>query len=316
MKAYGVSVVLLLIISLIFSPIIQGDLIDPHDRHNSIEETEYWAVIIGIADYDGLRNDLPISQKHLRMMYEVLVSKSNWQEDHIKLLLNEEATRDAILESLDWLHNTSDANDVVLFSFQGHGSSTEDYDGDEQDGRDEAIVSWEGLSGLITDDELDEKFDRINCSGMMLVFHSCLSGGLIDIFDPMMRLEIKTGFNDAFTTDIEDYNRVIVVSSLDQGLALAFPSLTRQMSYGFEGNADDDTAGDSGYLIISAEEAAVYGINQVKKLYLILLLLYPPVLISFLFASVLAKIQSGYWILPIPQFFDGYEGELSIVELT
>ena len=47
--------------------------------------------------------------------------------------------------------------DTVYLHFSGHGSQAQDFDGDEQDGRDETIVPEDGrMEGIadITDDEL------------------------------------------------------------------------------------------------------------------------------------------------------------------
>jgi hypothetical protein len=277
-------------------------------------ETEYWGVIVGIADYAGRKNDLPVTQRHMRFLYDALCSQDNWQEDHLLLLLDEEATKENILDAFEWLRNHSDSNDIVLFSFQGHGSSIDDDTGDELDGKDEGIVAWEGLEGIIIDDQLDEKLDQIRCEGMFLIFHSCLSGGLIDTPNRVLKNPPYQSFTSEFTTDIEGDHRVIIMSSMDQGLALAYPSLTRQTAYGLQGDAEDDQLGDPGYGVISAEETAGYASAQVKKLFLLLFLLYPPGILSFIIASFIAKIQSGYYIRPVPQISDGYPEELCIVE--
>jgi len=259
-------------------------------------ETEYWGVIVGIADYDGRENDLPVSNAHMRLIYDVLVSKNNWDEDHVKLLLNDEAKKQDILDALDWLIANADENDRVLFSYQGHGSSIDDDNGDEADGKDEGIVAWEGIEGIIIDDVLDEKFDNIKAEGMMLIFHSCLSGGLIngsaqiesepcnnyqigfeqinqaatksdlDVYSTDIENELQAQkryierFTEEFTTDIEGNGRVILMSSMDQGIALAFPSLTRHVAYGLDGSADENND-DS----ISAEEASIYAKIALKK---------------------------------------------------
>jgi hypothetical protein len=276
-------------------------------------ETEYWGVIVGIADYAGFKNDLPVTQRHMRALYETLCSQDNWQEDHLLLLLDEEATKENVLDAFEWLITHSDSDDVVLFSFQGHGSSIDDDTGDELDGKDEGIVAWEGLEGIIIDDQLDEKLDQISCEGMFLIFHSCLSGGLIDTPRCVLKFQSYWSFTPEFTSDIEGDHRVIIMSSMDQGLALAYPSLTRQTAYGLQGDAEDDQPEDPGFGVISAEETARYASAQVKKLFILLFLLYPPGILSFLIASFIAKIRSGYYIRPIPQISDGYLEELPIV---
>ena len=85
---------------------------------------------------------------------------------HIKLLINKNATKSAILDALDWLRENTDSDDVILLSYQGHGNVSSHEFG---------IVPWEGMEGFITVDELDKKFDEINARGMCLIFDCCLS---------------------------------------------------------------------------------------------------------------------------------------------
>jgi len=324
-----------------------NDQLESHRVHSSGHgETEYWGVIVGIADYDGRENDLPVSNAHMRLIYDTLVSKDNWDDDHVKLLLNDEAKQQDILDALDWLIVNADENDIVLFSYQGHGSSIDDDNGDETDGKDEGIVAWEGIEGIIIDDVLDEKFDNINAEGMMLIFHSCLSGGLIDesvqieskpcnnyrigfeqvnqrttksdlgVYSADIESELQAQkryierYTEEFTTDIEGDGRVILMSSMDQGLALAFPSLTRHVAYGFDGRADENNDD-----IITAEEASIYAKDSVEKMFLLFFLIFPPGIISFILSEIISKIRNGYWVIPIPQIYDGYIGDLPIIEL-
>jgi len=155
MKKHTILVILLFLLPIVLSPVAIGDITQICRTTSGYQDIEYWAVIVGIANYKGIKNDLPVTEKHMRLIYEVLLSKPNWDASHIMLLLNEGANRNSILDALDWLASNVDSNDIVLFSYQGHGSSIEDNDGDEQDGKDEGIVPWEGLEGIITDDELD-----------------------------------------------------------------------------------------------------------------------------------------------------------------
>ncbi|MFW6121594.1 MAG: caspase family protein [Petrotogales bacterium] len=309
---------LLLIMLLLFTtnlvPMINGEIIKTRIDTYEKSEIRYWAVIVGIADYYGVKNDLPVTKRHLSLLHDTLVSTNNWEKNHVKLILNEDATKEGILNGLNWLIRNSDVDDIVVFSFQGHGSSVDDEDGDESDGKDEGIVPWEGKKGFITDDQLDEIFSNINCTGMMLIFHSCLSGGLIDkgrslIFDK------SNAFANGFSSDIEGNGRVVLMSSMDQGLALAFPSLTRQVAYGLKGYADGDIKGEQGFGVISAEEISLYAKKQVQTIFILVFLIFPPVIISFLISEFIAKIRYGYWFLPVPQIYDGYDGELVIAEL-
>jgi len=94
-------------------------------------EAECWSVIVGVpaqrlADkclIDAEGNAYPLGVKYpddsARDLYQELVSV--WGKDHIKLLLNEEATKGGIYYAIKWLADVSDTDDTVLFYFSGHG---------------------------------------------------------------------------------------------------------------------------------------------------------------------------------------------------
>jgi hypothetical protein len=94
-------------------------LIPPYEVACAQEpESECWAVMVGVADYEWLE-DLPYCDDDARELSQLL--SPVWGEDHIKLLLDSQATRANILGALDWLAEKEDADDTVLFYFSGYG---------------------------------------------------------------------------------------------------------------------------------------------------------------------------------------------------
>ena len=81
-------------------------------------ESECWAVIIGVSDYKRIE-DAPGSAHSAEELFQLLCP--TWGEEHIKLLLNSEATKAEIREVVDWLVDNEDSNDTALFYFAGHG---------------------------------------------------------------------------------------------------------------------------------------------------------------------------------------------------
>ena len=88
-----------------------------HYSHN-------WAIIIGISKYqysgkNGF-NNLVFADDDAKAFARVLINLG-WKEDHIKLLLNEEATQRTIMIALEsWLTKASTNDQIVLF-WAGHG---------------------------------------------------------------------------------------------------------------------------------------------------------------------------------------------------
>lgn len=92
--------------------------------HAEEDESECWAVIIGISDYRGIE-DLRGCAEDAEELFNIL--SPVWGEEHVKLLLDDEATRSGIQRSITWLASNADTNDTALIYFSGYGSRTGAY---------------------------------------------------------------------------------------------------------------------------------------------------------------------------------------------
>ena len=81
-----------------------------------------WAVIIGINDYKHMPK-LNYAVNDAVAIKEMLISKYNFKEDHIKLILNEEATKDKITQGFHQLLQKSKEKDRVVVFYAGHGET-------------------------------------------------------------------------------------------------------------------------------------------------------------------------------------------------
>lgn len=154
------------------------------------------ALLIGIADYQNLPTSSRIhgeviSLEDLRGPMEDLkmakrfIESIGFERGNIKILRNNEATRSQILNAIDeWLINGTREGDVVFFYFSGHGTQVPDLNGDETDGRDEALCAYDLVpigarsieeAKLILDDELAQKFRQLRGRKVMAVIDSCHS---------------------------------------------------------------------------------------------------------------------------------------------
>ena len=94
------------------------------------------------------------------------------------LLLDEQATREAIDRELQALVRTSAPGDVIVFQYSGHGTHLPDLNGDEKDGEDEAICPVDFASGaLYIDDDIATAFARIPDGVNMTCFMDCCHSG-------------------------------------------------------------------------------------------------------------------------------------------
>lgn len=135
-------------------------------------EVEYWAVLVGVANYQYIE-DLDYSDDDARELHEKLAPI--WGEDHIKLLVNHEATKANIEDAIySWLAPHEDADDVVLFFFSGHGG---EYLGDYY------ICPYDALlysyANDIRDNELASWLGTLESDNRIVVLDTCHSGGFI-----------------------------------------------------------------------------------------------------------------------------------------
>ena len=281
----------------------------PESKETNVK-TDYWAVIVSIGDYKGNDHDIPLNDSELSCLYNAILAANNWNTSHVKLLLNENATRNAIINAFNWLKEKSGPNDIILFSFLGHGSEVPDINGDEKDGYDEGIVPWEGMEGFITDDELSELFNGINAKGMCIIFDCCLSGSLVENSQPIIKT-LKGGYLKELSTDIETDHKVILTSTLPNSLGGSlqiknpFTNRTRSSfflkwiatAFGMKMDFNNDG-------ICSAEEAFLFA--KMRILPFSILLLNP-------IWQLIALKKAGHPILEFPQIYDGYLGPLPIV---
>ena len=151
-----------------------------------------WAVVIGIADYQGRSNDLWHPDEDAIEMREALIDNYGFPEENIQMLLNREATAQAIIDAIRWLASVEDADSTVVFFFCGHGIRGLDGswdDDDESDGYDEGIVTTDmyvlpdGPSTTYV--TLGNEFANFESQKFALVFGSCHSGGMFDDDDDL-----------------------------------------------------------------------------------------------------------------------------------
>ena len=140
-----------------------------------------YAIIIGISDYPGTANDLNYADDDAIDMKYTLTTKYGFDPGDIKLLINSEATYDNILLAINDVKASATSNDEVVFFFSGHGANGFAADGDKEL-KDESIVSHDNTNLVfIWDGQLKQWFSDFNTNRIILIFDSCLSGGMNDL---------------------------------------------------------------------------------------------------------------------------------------
>ena len=89
-----------------------------------------YALIIGIDKYQNVQN-LNYAVKDAESIHDILVNTFDFPESNIKLLKNEEATKQNILKSFSDITKKADYKDRVLIYFAGHGATDDLPEGGE-----------------------------------------------------------------------------------------------------------------------------------------------------------------------------------------
>jgi len=258
----------------------------------SIDETEYWGVVVVALD-----------QSMEPYIYNSLLQKENWKNDHIKLLWKNNATTEKIFDSLDWLIENSDENDFVLFSVDAHGTySNGDFGIWPFDG---------GENGIITVGELDNKFDEINAKGLCLIFDCCLAGNFVDNNNFFLSISNKNIFRKTVLEGIEDNNRVIIMGTMPNGLGCHW------VDYDINGNIIDEVSPTTviADVILNGNDKNNDGFTSAEEIYVYLKENYRKYALKgflLIIVQITMYLSYGFFVIPFPTIYDSYSGELPI----
>lgn len=178
---------------------------------------EKYAIVIGISDYAGDANDLEYADDDALDMVNVLTTVYGYNPKNIRLLISDykknNATNTDITNAINWLKDSAEEVDEVVFFYSGHGARGKANDGDKE-AIDEAIVPWECTAeSLIWDGQLATLFSDVAASRIIFIFDSCYAGGM---------------------TDLAAAGRIVVMACAESSLSYEFESVQNgQFTYYF-----------------------------------------------------------------------------------
>ncbi len=142
---------------------------------------------IGINDYPGTGNDLSGCVNDANDWKETMESRGFQTVS----LLDAEATKSNMVEAISKIVADTGRDDISVITYSGHGTWVPDEDGDEPDGRDEALCPHDITQGqILTDDELYEIFsERKRGARIIVISDSCHSGSVTRACNLMPRTE-------------------------------------------------------------------------------------------------------------------------------
>lgn len=133
------------------------------------------AVCIGINNYPGIFNDLKGCVNDAKD-WSALLQELGFD---ISLILDSQATRQNVKAALQGLVNATNAGDIAVLTYSGHGTQVVDSSSDEGDPCDEAICLYDGN---VIDDELRVILQGLHPQATLVVISdSCFSGSVTRI---------------------------------------------------------------------------------------------------------------------------------------
>jgi len=249
-------------------------------------KTDYWAVLIGV-DFNKVLGRVFIIpfEEYVNDMYNTLLVSDHWKADHIKVIIDKNATQINIIKALRWLGKMADGDDVCLVYYVGHGYylnlkakklginiPIDLPPFDEKDRCDEFITTyWSGKNpfAIITDDLMNSLLNKIHAKGVAVILDSCYSGGMSDIdnskgfFRRFLNHSLSNWMRD-FSRHISKKGRVTLMACRENETALV--TFAKMFGSGFvreglQGYADNNKDG-----VVSVEEAFAYGAPRYKEL--------------------------------------------------
>lgn len=141
-------------------------------------------------------------------LVEEMLTNAKFKTNNVKTLVNQQATKAAILNAFKALASQSKRGDIVYIHYSGHGQQMKDVHNDEKDGLDECWIPYDAYrkpcekdrgEKHLTDDEvnyyLNDIRNKIGDSGKMLVvIDACHSGDATRGYED----EVVRGVEDVF----------------------------------------------------------------------------------------------------------------------
>ena len=139
-----------------------------------------YALLVGVGVYQKIpKANVPIAANDAQSVANVLKDPQTcgYLPTHVKLVLNENATKAGVLNALDQMANCVEEKDTVFIFYCGHGSFGEDgkyylvtYDA----GYTQRVVAGTGIS----DEDLIDKLRTFKAKRLLVTLNTCYSGNV------------------------------------------------------------------------------------------------------------------------------------------
>ncbi len=194
-----------------------------------------WAVIVGVAGYSHMPA-LRYTDDDAYRFYAFLKSAEGGglRDEQIRILIDEEATRQRILETVEDLFSQARPEDLVLFYFSGHGVKGAFLP-----------IDFDGYNNKLFYEELNERIQSSSARYRICLADACHSGGLFTDRSVEPQEELLRFYQPLFETSS---GTAIIMSSKSEETSLESAGLRQGvfshfMMRGLKGEADGNRDG-------------------------------------------------------------------------
>ncbi len=147
---------------------------NPNVKVDRSEEVKIWAVVVGVSRYVHMPA-LKYSDDDAYKIYAFLKSPEGGAipDEQIALLIDEDATRNNILKSLNEVSLKADENDVVMVYFSGHGLEGTFIP-----------IDYDGYQNALRHDDVREMLNKSLAKHKVCYADACHSGSLLAAKSP------------------------------------------------------------------------------------------------------------------------------------
>ena len=155
-----------------------NDIARADDEVNGPIEDKF-ALIVGVSKFQNPKYNLKYPSKDAQDLANYLVTEANFAKDHVKVLVDEQATKERVLAEIGdkWLPRVAHPNDLVLIFVSSHGSPSQM----DEEGLNYLVLhntDPESLfaTGLPLQDLAEAIRRRVHARRVVLIVDACHSG--------------------------------------------------------------------------------------------------------------------------------------------
>ncbi|GEM_PF-920097 len=138
-----------------------------------------WALVIGVSKFQDASINLRYAAKDAKDFASYLVTDGKFAKDHVRVLVNEKATRENIMDQIggSWLPHVVNPDDLVLIYISSHGSpSKADVNGMNYLVAHNTDKNKLYATGVAMQELVKQVKDRVHSDRVVLMMDACHSG--------------------------------------------------------------------------------------------------------------------------------------------